>query len=303
MSFAFYYLYFCFENIDHVTTHVCVKIREESSIMDSDSISEAAQQSEPPSPVERDHQAESSATSSPTLHDVRRSSSIGNLSRFSGPIGKGQSESLLPEKASLASSHTSKKPISWWWWWEIASATLSATSLFLIITLLGLVDDKPLDSWHHPIQPSALLSVLTTIGRTAMMVSVASCVSQLKWSHFQRPSSLNHLQIYDDASRGPWGAFMAILRPSIWLRDVLAGLFAVITIFSLVVEPMAQQILAFETQEFELTNVTAVVASPSDYLSYSNLMSYSSLLTNSTNPSGLNGDNTGIHQCITKIVL
>jgi Protein of unknown function (DUF3176) len=114
--------------------------------------------------------------------------------------------------------------------------------LVLIVLILSIVNNKPLASWEYSIRPNSLIAVLTTIGKTAMMVIVASCVSQLKWSHFRRPNDLSDMQLYDDASRGPWGAFMMLLRPSSWIRDGLAGLSAIITIMALAIEPMAQQI-------------------------------------------------------------
>lgn len=153
------------------------------------------------------------------------------------------------------------RPRNWWWWWEIGAAFLSATSVFLIIVVLGLVQDKPLASWTHSIQPNSLIAVLTTVGKTAMLLVVSSCIAQLKWTHFEQPKRLSDLQLYDDATRGPWGSFMMLISAipkdagEIW-----AGLLAIITILALAVEPMAQQILNFASQDTLLANSSAAMA-------------------------------------------
>ncbi|KAF2430252.1 hypothetical protein EJ08DRAFT_660982 [Tothia fuscella] len=157
------------------------------------------------------------------------------------------------------------KAFSWWWWWEIGASLLSIISMCLIMTVLFKANNKPLESWTLPIQPNSLIAVFTTIGKTAMMVAVTSCVSQLKWRHFRRPRSLVHLQLFDDASRGPWGAFMLLLLMR--ARAVMTWLFAIITILALAIEPSAQQILEFPIRQSPLTNVSAEIGKADAYYS------------------------------------
>lgn len=146
-----------------------------------------------------------------------------------------------------------------WWWWEIAAAGLSIISLSLLISLLLKADGLALESWTLPIQPSSLIAVLTTIGKSAIMVSSTACLSQLKWRRFiSGPRQLNELQIIDDASRGPWGSFMLLLgalrlRP----RGTMSTAVAFVILAALGFEPSAQQILEFPTRTRALTNTTA----------------------------------------------
>ncbi|KAF2831517.1 hypothetical protein CC86DRAFT_463392 [Ophiobolus disseminans] len=85
------------------------------------------------------------------------------------------------------------------------------------------------------------------------MLAVAGCISQLKWLYFKHSArSLNDIQIFDDASRGPLGAFELLTRlsPKGIFADRCSGAgwaswAAVLTILALALDPFAQQILSF----------------------------------------------------------
>ncbi|KAF2875202.1 hypothetical protein BDV95DRAFT_459597, partial [Massariosphaeria phaeospora] len=52
----------------------------------------------------------------------------------------------------------------------------------------------------------SLVVVFSTIVKTALLFLLAECLGQLKWMYFEkRPRTLNNLEIFDGASRGPWG--------------------------------------------------------------------------------------------------
>lgn len=158
------------------------------------------------------------------------------------------------------------KTASWWWWWEIGAAILSASSMFFIIVVLVKVQNTPLQDWTHPIQLNSLIAILTTIGRTAMMVPIASCSSQLKWRHFDhRTQRLHELQLFDNATRGPWGAIK--LLSGVHYRSLLASFLALATIAALGIEPSAQQILSFPHST--LSNSTAEIGVANVYTSKS----------------------------------
>lgn len=92
----------------------------------------------------------------------------------------------------------------WWWWWDIAAALVSITAIALVVAILFRMH-RVLSEWPLAIQPNTTIAILTTVGRAAIKVAVASCISQLKWRHMQqKPRRLHHLQIFDNASRGPW---------------------------------------------------------------------------------------------------
>ncbi|PSR82162.1 hypothetical protein BD289DRAFT_23249 [Coniella lustricola] len=169
---------------------------------------------------------------------------------------------MLPRPAPSRPSMPAKAPIlapngivntrgpckCWWWWWEIGASLLSLLCVILITTVLVKFNNTPLASWPFWIQPNSLISVFTTVGHSAMMVPIASCISELKWRHFRlQAHPLSHLQCFDEASRGPWGSLVVIFK----LRTkalVVVG-FALISLIALGYDPSTQQILSFSQKE------------------------------------------------------
>ena len=115
----------------------------------------------------------------------------------------------------------------------------------MILVILAKVSNIPLNNWSLAIQPNSAISVLTTVGKTALLVPVTSCLGQLKFRYFRREHRLDHVQLFDDASRGPWGSLMMLLGTR--HHAVLGAAFAIVTILALAIEPSAQQILDFPT--------------------------------------------------------
>lgn len=87
------------------------------------------------------------------------------------------------------------------------------------------------------------------------MLSVAACISQLKWLYFgTAPHRIQDIQIFDDASRGPLGALNLIMRLRLSPSDAFshrsggagwAFWASVLTILALVSDPFVQQLLSF----------------------------------------------------------
>ncbi|KAK0729515.1 hypothetical protein B0H67DRAFT_1701 [Lasiosphaeris hirsuta] len=177
------------------------------------------------------------------------------------------------EKAERARGEQQKKQkvraarkVDAWWWWEIAASALSILCMILLLVLLIKINGISLEAWSQPISPSSLIAVLTTVAKTSMMVPVAACISQLKWRHFQQKSDkLQNLQVFDDASRGPWGSTMMLF--TFRKRAVLAWAFCLVTVIALGLDPSAQQIIEFPARTSPLTNVTAALGRADNYIS------------------------------------
>ena len=126
-----------------------------------------------------------------------------------------------------------------WWFWEITTAIVSLLSFFAIIAILAFLSEKPLSIWSFSIAPNALIAVFTTLSKTAVMVPLAACIGQLKWPHYQNNfRALSHIQLFDDSSRGPWGAFVFIWRMRV--STPLASIAALLVIIALGMEPFTQ---------------------------------------------------------------
>jgi len=99
------------------------------------------------------------------------------------------------------------------WLMEIISWVISAMCMSAIIIVLIYYHDKPLRSWKFLISPNAYISVLSRIATSALLFPVAESLGQLKWSWFRNGSKkLWDFEIFDNASRGPWGSFMLLIR-------------------------------------------------------------------------------------------
>lgn len=144
--------------------------------------------------------------------------------------------------------------------------TLSLISAALLIPVLVRVDGLAVEDWPYAILPNTLLSILTNVTKTAMMVPIAACLSQMKWDHFHnRVNPLDHVQLYDDASRGPWGSFILLVTGR--AKVLRAWAFAIVTLAALGIDPSTQQMIETRSKHAEMKNVTALVGLAQNYSS------------------------------------
>ncbi|KAI0467630.1 hypothetical protein F4859DRAFT_525058 [Xylaria cf. heliscus] len=116
------------------------------------------------------------------------------------------------------------------WYWQFGAAIVSVASTVVIVVILNIENGRALSGRHFLIAPNSLISIFSTIAKSSLLVSVASCLRQLKWIYFK------------DSSR-PLFHFEAI-----HIRAKLALFGSIITIVSLAFEPFTQQILAFPSR-------------------------------------------------------
>ncbi|KAF5503032.1 hypothetical protein CGCF413_v005852 [Colletotrichum fructicola] len=89
-------------------------------------------------------------------------------------------------------------------------------------------------------------------------------LGQLKWEWFSQPRRLADVVLFDDASRGPWGSLMLLVKQTFRLEhSYVASIGAIITIAALAIDPFSQamieyrpcpQILGHEVAETPRTN-------------------------------------------------
>lgn len=135
------------------------------------------------------------------------------------------------------------------WLWEICSAFFSIACITAVLVILIETDDTSLSAWKFPIALNALVSTFLTLSKTALMVPVAACISQLKWIHFEKANRVNELEVFEEASRGPWGSMELLFRLKHKTRALLAIWGCIITISALAMDPFAQQILNFPIRQ------------------------------------------------------
>ncbi|KAF7189148.1 hypothetical protein HII31_09570 [Pseudocercospora fuligena] len=191
----------------------------------------------------------------------------GNPSLTSGPSSNAGSSSISDPARKISMPRTGRFGTWPWlklWSWEILSTIFSLLCIFAVVGILAAMDGKSLDEWKLPISPNSLVSVFITLSKSALLLMVAEGISQLKWTYFaERRRRLYDLQIFDDASRGPWGA--GILLLSIRHKALIASVGALITVISMAMDPFAQQIIEYNTVSRNRTGVVAHLRSARHY--------------------------------------
>lgn len=177
------------------------------------------------------------------------------------------SDTTRRENEALPSKKPEKKePFDWAgsWVWEIASATSSVVCIALLIGFLAYINGASYGDWQYHISPNAVVSVIATAAKAAMIIPVSSCLGQIKWNQYRSHTHtpLYHMQVLDQASRGPWGACEALWT----VTPGLATAGAILMILSVAIDPFSQQILAFPSREVAAgKNETALIQKTHEY--------------------------------------
>ena len=184
------------------------------------------------------------------IFDVHNARNI-ELSEF--PSSNNFSPSSSAEKATNTKKSTSKKKfyvklwarvtksfVDWWariteifvgWWtrimksfvdgWigELLAILLSISAFFAVIVILLKYDGHPLPRLLHNVPLNFVVSTLATISKSSLLLAVTSAFGQFKWLWmFSKQRRLQDLQIFDEASRGPLGAFKLLAsKKSLWV--------------------------------------------------------------------------------------
>lgn len=164
-------------------------------------------------------------------------------------------ETLVPDDTRFSeqierySKFSRLKRLHWWWFWELGGVAISVCCVVALLILLPYLDNRPLNAWQFLVAPNTMISTFITVAKTSMLLAVAEAISQLKWRNFKKSKRpLRELDLFDAASRGPWGAFVFVIRMTREPGALHAILGAFVVVASLTMEPFAQQILSFESR-------------------------------------------------------
>ncbi|KAF1829800.1 hypothetical protein BDW02DRAFT_602254 [Decorospora gaudefroyi] len=133
------------------------------------------------------------------------------------------------------------------WLLEIISWVFSALCMAAVIIVLAILKDDPLTKWSlvetTGLTLNAYISILSKMAGAALILPVSEALGQLKWSWFQQNSKqMWDFEIFDSASRGPWGSFLLLVRTK---GKALAALGAMITLCMMALDPFFQQVVDF----------------------------------------------------------
>lgn len=147
------------------------------------------------------------------------------------------------------------------WTWEVGGCALSLVSIALLVVFLTYIDGNKYANWERSISPNTIVSVISTVAKASMLVPISSCLSQLKWTSFHNPTPFYHMQVLDQASRGPVGALKSLWTVKPGLATIGAGLMILAVAF----DPFAQQILSYPSLRVEVDVETSAVQSADQY--------------------------------------
>ena len=158
-----------------------------------------------------------------------------SASRSSSPIPSPITESLLPNTVAdndtdhadvripVAQDESSEKPrlhkkvVKASWFGELLAWLLAALSITIVAIMLMAFKDKKLSGWHSHITINTMINFLSQFAQTALLIPLASSISQLKWIHYQQTRPLSNFDDFDKASRQPIDNFILLWKHPHWL--------------------------------------------------------------------------------------
>ncbi|KAL3476224.1 hypothetical protein BJX99DRAFT_258739 [Aspergillus californicus] len=165
-------------------------------------------------------------------------------------MGSSTSAAKAQQKHQSSFTQPSDKPASSLWgkindYWilETLSCVASMAALGGIIGFLARFNGQALPDWPYGMSINSVLSWLVQAMTALLLIPISSCLGQAKWLGFrnaERP--LTDINMYEFASRGVPGstALLWQLRCRHW-----ASLGALITVLSIGIGPLVQQMVTF----------------------------------------------------------
>jgi hypothetical protein len=143
------------------------------------------------------------------------------------------------------------------WHYEGISIATSFLCTAAVIAILARMNNNPLSSWTFSISLNATIAAFITAAQSTAIFSVASCQSQSKWLHFKKSArKLHELELFENASRGPWGSLVVLSRVR-WRLSLIAGTGAMVTILALGIHASAQQLVGLDSRQVEVDHDAA----------------------------------------------
>jgi hypothetical protein len=127
------------------------------------------------------------------------------------------------------------------WLFEILSWCISALCMAAIVTIYVNLEDNPISQSRS----GTLLTTANVLGKVAsaaLIVPTSEALGQLKWNWFHDSKAMWDFEIFDKASRDPWGALMLLFRTR---GRSLAALGALLIVLLLAIDTFFQQVVDF----------------------------------------------------------
>lgn len=152
------------------------------------------------------------------------------------------------------------------WLLEILSWLFSAICMGAVIGVLIYLQGDSLSRWtiqeKTHLTLNTYISVLSKMAGAALILPVSEALGQLKWSWFlEHSKQMWDFEIFDNASRGPWGSLLLLIRTK---GRALAALGALIMLCALALDPFFQQVVDFPERS-ALYNISGAIPRVTNY--------------------------------------
>jgi hypothetical protein len=127
------------------------------------------------------------------------------------------------------------------WLFEILSWSISALCMAAVVAIYVHLKDEPMSLPKSGILLTTA-NVMGKIASAALIVPTSEALGQLKWNWFHDSKAMWDFEIFDKASRGPWGALMLLFRTR---GRSLAALGALLVVLLLTIDTFFQQVVEF----------------------------------------------------------
>lgn len=136
------------------------------------------------------------------------------------------------------------------WSPEIIAICFSIACFVAMFYTLHVYDQHPQPELPHGLTLNTIISILAAGSKSSLLFLVGECIGQLRWTSLRdtlKPRPLYHVQVYDTASRGPWGSYQVLKYDK--FRSPVLVIGALVTILALSFDPFVQLIIKYQDRE------------------------------------------------------
>ena len=158
------------------------------------------------------------------------------------------------------------------WYPEILATCFSLICLIALFGILIKFNGEKAPHLAHGVTLNAIIAILGTASKVSLIFAISHGISQLKWVWFgtSRARELLHAELFDDASRGPLGAFAVLCSGA---RSSLVAVGATLLIVALAYDPFVQQVIVYKpTLRYGLSD--AATMTQAQFISQNNSYNY-----------------------------
>jgi len=138
------------------------------------------------------------------------------------------------------------------WLFEVLSWCVSAFSMAAVVGIYVHLKDQPISSSRSAVLLT-MANVLGKVASAALIVPTTEALGQLKWNWFHKSNAMWDFEIFDKATRRPWGAVMLLFRTK---DRSLAALGALLIILLLAIDTFFQQVV-YLTERWSLESAVS----------------------------------------------